>query len=397
MTVYNSKTDKVRQVEIKPTTNWNGTGLLGVSIKFDSFESARKNVWHILNVEPNSPAELAGLQSNCDYVIGADSLLQDSEDLYALIDAHDGKPLKLFVYNLLTDSVRDVVITPNSRWGGEGLLGCGIGYGYLHRIPDRPKSEFSNDHTPLMHAMEDETGGEGVHSQNMPQMSPNNQAAQQYQEQVPFNPSTSITEGNQPSSAQPASEHPVSYAAPISSGTTTKLSLPGMNPITVTVPPMPPHLLQPQPISQIYQLPSTSNYTAPLSAVTVPTNTITSPISIPGITSAHTGSYLAPEDMTKAVPDQPPPPPPNSLAEFSNMPRFEDLRISSTQPVSNYPSYMNEAISNVNIPYSQPSQPYSSMVSSNFSQNDYSSSNYPANTSYTLTTTAIDFSKNSNI
>ena len=28
-----------------------------------------------------------------------------------------------------------VSITPNSDWGGDGSLGCGIGYGYLHRIP----------------------------------------------------------------------------------------------------------------------------------------------------------------------------------------------------------------------------------------------------------------------
>jgi hypothetical protein len=30
-----------------------------------------------------------------------------------------------------------VTIKPNSKWGGEGSLGCGIGYGYLHRIPIR--------------------------------------------------------------------------------------------------------------------------------------------------------------------------------------------------------------------------------------------------------------------
>ena len=29
------------------------------------------------------------------------------------------------------------MLTPNSDWGGEGSLGCGIGYGYLHRIPER--------------------------------------------------------------------------------------------------------------------------------------------------------------------------------------------------------------------------------------------------------------------
>ena len=32
-----------------------------------------------------------------------------------------------------------MIITPNGAWGGDGSLGCGIGYGYLHRIPiDHP-------------------------------------------------------------------------------------------------------------------------------------------------------------------------------------------------------------------------------------------------------------------
>lgn len=32
---------------------------------------------------------------------------------------------------------REVTIKPNTKWGGDGSLGCGIGYGYLHRIPVR--------------------------------------------------------------------------------------------------------------------------------------------------------------------------------------------------------------------------------------------------------------------
>ena len=43
--------------------------------------------------------------------------------------------MKLYVYNYELDNVREVLLTPNSAWGGEGSLGCGIGYGYLHRIP----------------------------------------------------------------------------------------------------------------------------------------------------------------------------------------------------------------------------------------------------------------------
>jgi hypothetical protein len=57
------------------------------------------------------------------------------EDLFTLIESSENKQLKLYVYNFEIDSVREVLLTPNSAWGGEGSLGCGIGYGYLHRIP----------------------------------------------------------------------------------------------------------------------------------------------------------------------------------------------------------------------------------------------------------------------
>ena len=38
-----------------------------------------------------------------------------------------------------------VLLTPNSDWGGEGSLGCGIGYGYLHRIPAHKGSQQTRD------------------------------------------------------------------------------------------------------------------------------------------------------------------------------------------------------------------------------------------------------------
>ncbi|KAK7498231.1 hypothetical protein BaRGS_00010491 [Batillaria attramentaria] len=147
MTVYSSKTQGVREATIIPSHNWGGQGLLGVSIRFCSFEGANENVWHILEVQPNSPADLAGMKSDTDYVIGADSVLHESEDLFTLIESHEGKPLKLYVYNSDTDSCREVTITPNGAWGGQGSLGCNIGYGYLHRIPRR---QFPSD-KPLPH------------------------------------------------------------------------------------------------------------------------------------------------------------------------------------------------------------------------------------------------------
>ncbi|CAG0888249.1 unnamed protein product [Cyprideis torosa] len=145
MTVYNSKTQLVREVSIRPSETWGGQGLLGVSIRFCSFEGANEHVWHVLDVNPGSPADIAGLRPYSDYIIGADSVLHESEDLFTLISAHEGKPLKLYVYNTDTDSCREVSITPNGAWGGEGSLGCNIGYGYLHRIP--VQEDGSHDET----------------------------------------------------------------------------------------------------------------------------------------------------------------------------------------------------------------------------------------------------------
>uniref|UniRef100_A0A5S6QCL4 WD40 repeat-containing protein SMU1 n=1 Tax=Trichuris muris TaxID=70415 RepID=A0A5S6QCL4_TRIMR len=142
MTVYNSKTQNVRQTQIVPSQSWGGQGLLGVSIRFCSFEGANQNIWHVLKVQPNSPAAIAGLCSDSDYILGGESSLDETNDLISLIQSSGGKPLKLNVYNVDSDSVREVTLVPNSAWGGEGSIGCDIAFGYLHRIPafvDRSK------------------------------------------------------------------------------------------------------------------------------------------------------------------------------------------------------------------------------------------------------------------
>uniref|UniRef100_A0A8C3ATE7 Golgi reassembly stacking protein 2 n=1 Tax=Cyclopterus lumpus TaxID=8103 RepID=A0A8C3ATE7_CYCLU len=136
--LYSSKTLAVRKATVTPSNMWAGQGLLGVSIRFCSFQGANENVWHVLEVEPNSPAALAGLRAHADYIIGADTVMNESEDLFSVVETHEGKELKLYVYNTDTDNCREVVITPNCDWGGDGSLGCGIGYGYLHRIPTLP-------------------------------------------------------------------------------------------------------------------------------------------------------------------------------------------------------------------------------------------------------------------
>ncbi|KAL2085252.1 hypothetical protein ACEWY4_018572 [Coilia grayii] len=156
--VYSSKALRIRELEVVPSNMWGGQGLLGASVRFCSYQGANENVWHVLvghlicchyillgDVEPNSPAALAGLQAHLDYIVGADQVLQDSEDFFSMIESCEGRPLKLLVYSSKTDQCREVEVTPNGSWGGEGSLGCGIGYGYLHRIPSQPVLQDMND------------------------------------------------------------------------------------------------------------------------------------------------------------------------------------------------------------------------------------------------------------
>ena len=135
--VYSSRSDSVRMVPLTPRNDWGGIGLLGVSIRFNSVKNAEEQVWHVEQVYPRSPAQQAGLQGGSDYVVGTpDVLFSDEDDLYAMLRQHASVPL--YVYSTLSDDIRIVTVAPRADWGGEGLLGCELGYGLLHRIPRAP-------------------------------------------------------------------------------------------------------------------------------------------------------------------------------------------------------------------------------------------------------------------
>lgn len=158
LVIYSSKTRKTREVNIVPSNTWGGQGLLGVSIRFCSFEKATESIWHVLEVHPNSPAAQAGLVPHTDYILGSEVMSGD-DDLYAIIENNDHKQIKLFVYNSDTDRCREVLLTPNSEWGGEGSLGCGIGYGYLHRIPATKEETSAQPRDPELGGHTDVTDG----------------------------------------------------------------------------------------------------------------------------------------------------------------------------------------------------------------------------------------------
>jgi len=70
-------------------------------------------------------------------------MLHGESGLGELVDDYIGRPLRLWVYNNEYNVTREVEIVPSRDWGGEGALGCVLGYGALHRLPaplDEPVS-----------------------------------------------------------------------------------------------------------------------------------------------------------------------------------------------------------------------------------------------------------------
>ncbi len=128
------------------------TGTLGLSLQWAPLATASENVWHVLDVAAGSPADTAGLLPYGDYVLGTpDGALHGEAALGELVDEYataaasasggvGAGPLRLWVYNHEYDVAREVEVAPSRDWGGEGALGCVLGYGALHRLP-APLSE----------------------------------------------------------------------------------------------------------------------------------------------------------------------------------------------------------------------------------------------------------------
>ena len=133
---------------------------LGITVQSQHINTATY-VWRVLNTHPNSPAFQAQLIPYLDYVIGCDSafptdhngkglLLQGGEKLLSrtimdhynqhfAILGEDNVPITLYVYNHDYDILRPVTVHLSKSWAvgsNRGILGCDVGYGLLHRIPE---------------------------------------------------------------------------------------------------------------------------------------------------------------------------------------------------------------------------------------------------------------------
>lgn len=138
--VLNVKSGTERDVVIVPTRKWGDSGnqesALGMTIRHESYFEADEHVIHVVEVEADSPAALAGLIADKDYLLGTgETVFTDTDVLYDALNANIDKPVEFYVYNSESDEVRITVIMPNNQWGGEGILGASCAHGLLHKLP----------------------------------------------------------------------------------------------------------------------------------------------------------------------------------------------------------------------------------------------------------------------
>lgn len=139
--IYNIKSRMSREVAITPSRSWGGQGMLGVTIRFDTYFKADEHLVRVLDVVDGSPAQIAGLKPEKDYLLGtAERAFSDTQALDEECIRHIDKPVDFYVYNVDTDEVRIVTVLPTRDWGNQGLLGASVAFGYLHRLPARCRS-----------------------------------------------------------------------------------------------------------------------------------------------------------------------------------------------------------------------------------------------------------------
>lgn len=116
--------------------------LIGVELRFEKYTDVHEMVYLVDNVQKGSPAEAAGLGmgEGHDYVIGSpqSSRFESTSGLSEYLYSNNKTECSLLVYNTRLQAVRQVEITPNTEWGGQGIIGCQIIHGLMTRIP-KPK------------------------------------------------------------------------------------------------------------------------------------------------------------------------------------------------------------------------------------------------------------------
>jgi hypothetical protein len=59
------------------------------------------------------------------------------DDFAKYVEVNEGQEIKLWAYNVDHEIARKVALTPKRDWGGQGMLGCDVSFGFFNKIPMR--------------------------------------------------------------------------------------------------------------------------------------------------------------------------------------------------------------------------------------------------------------------
>ncbi|KAG7292531.1 hypothetical protein NEMBOFW57_002566 [Staphylotrichum longicolle] len=94
--LWSAKGQRTRALHIPVPAD---TASLGLTLQWTPI-SVVSNIWHVLDVPANSPADAAGLLPYSDYILGTpEGVLHGEGGLSELVEDHIGRPLRLYVYN----------------------------------------------------------------------------------------------------------------------------------------------------------------------------------------------------------------------------------------------------------------------------------------------------------
>mmetsp|Transcript_25147 Transcript_25147/g.39729 ORF Transcript_25147/g.39729 Transcript_25147/m.39729 type:complete len:559 (-) Transcript_25147:161-1837(-) len=377
--VFNGKTRVHRELPLTPNNNWGGQGLLGCSINWEDIEKAMTFGWHILDVQPNSNAQKAGLTGYRDYFVGMQAvqahgaknaqevfvtMFQDTGDFHQRLHSRmeaaqtPGHPqyrnhsILFLVYDSVANDLREVIC--------DFPLGCDIGNGYLHSIP----IQKGDNRLPTIRSFY--SGGQG----NVPATPPQHAAPPQHatppHHATPPQHAQPLQHQSPPQYASPHQHHsPPQYASPHQHAHQEQqyagMPQPGM-PAEAAHPPFHPQQSAPQPAQvspgpapQQPQPPQQPSPSLPPTSQPLPPSAV--PTSQPPAPASQ--AFPGPGASAPAATASSLPPPPGSVAPFAATPPpapFTQPLPPQPQAVPQPPTGLPSAPASTPTPFPPPAQ-----------------------------------------
>ena len=120
LNVYNIISQATRPVLLTLHRNWGDhQSIFGGVIRLECYTDSHLHILAVKDVLLSSPAHQAELQPFRDFIVGTREIAFKGIDEFAkYVEVNAGREIRLWVYNIDQEVVREVALTPKGDWGG---------------------------------------------------------------------------------------------------------------------------------------------------------------------------------------------------------------------------------------------------------------------------------------